>query len=206
MSSTAALTMVRVSTPPRAVWTIGHSNHELDEFAALVETHALEFVIDVRSYPYSRFAPHFNREDVKASLEARGVRYVFMGSELGGRPLHDAQYDPEGHALYGLMAEEPAFRRSIERLIDGSVRHRLCIMCSCGEPEDCHRRLLIGKVLTERGVELRHILPNGTVVSERKVRPGGDAVQSSLFEENEPLWRSTRSVSHRRRLSTSSSG
>lgn len=195
-----------VTTGPHQLWTIGHSNHELEHFAALIGDHAIEFVIDVRSYPYSQFAAHFNRETVKPWLEARGVRYVFMGHDLGGRPLRDDQYDAEGHALYHLMAQQAGFRQAIDRLVHGSERHRLAIMCSCGQPTECHRRLLVGRVLAECGVELRHILPDGGVVIEQTVRLGSEGAQSSLFEENEPPWRSTRSVSHRQRLSASSSG
>jgi uncharacterized protein (DUF488 family) len=190
----------------RALWTIGHSNHDLEPFSGLLAAHGIEFVVDVRSYPYSRFAPHFNRESLKPWLEARGVRYGFMGDDLGGRPLRDDQYDAEGHALYGLMAEEARFRQAIDRLVRGSERHRLAIMCSCGQPAECHRRLLVGKVMADRGVELRHILPDCGVVVEQTVPVGSENSQPNLFEQNAPPWRSTRSVSHRRRLSASSSG
>ena len=124
-----------VMAPSRKLWTIGHSNHEPEYFAALLQDHAIEFVIDVRSYPYSRFA-HFNRETLKPWLETRGVRYVFMGDDLGGRPVHDDQYDAEGHAIYSLMAEESGFRRAIDRLERGLEQHRLAIMCSCGQPAE----------------------------------------------------------------------
>lgn len=188
------------------LWTVGHSNHEFDAFASLLAAQEIEFVVDVRSYPYSRFAPHFNREVLQPALAAAGVRYVFMGDELGGRPSHDEHYDTEGHALYDLMADVPGFRQAVDRLADASRRHRVALMCSEGDPHACHRRLLVGKVLAERGVALRHILPDGTVRAESNVRLADESAQSSLFGEDEQPWRSTRSVSHRRRLSTSSSG
>jgi uncharacterized protein (DUF488 family) len=199
--------MEPVTTEPRTLWTIGHSNHDAEHFAALLDAHRIEYLVDIRSYPYSRFAPHFNRETLKPWLETRGVRYVFMGEDLGGRPERDDQYDADGHALYGLMAREPRFRHGIDRLVHGVDHHRLAIMCSCGQPDDCHRRLLVGKVIAEGGVELHHILPDGSVVAERTVSLGSQTTQGSLLDtQDEPLWRSTRSVSHRRRLSVSSSG
>jgi uncharacterized protein (DUF488 family) len=191
---------------PAALWTVGHSNHEFDAFAGLLAAHAIEFVADVRSYPYSRFAAQFNREDLQPALALAGVRYVFMGDELGGRPSHDEHYDAEGHARYDLMANEPRFQHAVDRLVEASRKHRLALMCSEGDPHDCHRRLLVGKVLAGRGVSLRHILPDGTVLTEEKVLLGDELAQRSLFEESEHPWRSTQSVSHRRRLSTSSSG
>jgi uncharacterized protein (DUF488 family) len=185
------------------VWTVGHSNHEFDAFAHLIEQEQIEFLIDVRSFPYSRFAPHFNREDLQKAIGQQGIRYLFLGEELGGRPTSDDHYDEEGHALYGPMSQEPAFRAAIERVLDGANAHRLALVCSEGDPHDCHRRLLVGRVLAEHGAELRHILPDGALKVEQSVAVGDASCQCSLFGEEAP-WRSTQSVSHRRRLSASS--
>ncbi|HWD10944.1 MAG TPA: DUF488 domain-containing protein [Solirubrobacteraceae bacterium] len=186
------------------VWTVGHSNHGFDAFAQLVLGQRIEFLVDVRSFPYSRFAPHFNREELGAAMTERGVRYVFLGEELGGRPKHEEHYDAEGHALYGPMSEEEPFTAAVDRLIDGAHRHRIALVCSEGNPHDCHRRLLVGKVLSDRGVELRHILADGTIRAELSVALSEDDKQCSLLEHEQKTWRSTQSVSHRRRLSTSS--
>lgn len=183
------------------IWTVGHSNHSPDRLVELLRLGEIEYLADVRSYPYSRFAPHFNREELEMLVRSAGISYVFMGEELGGRPQKDEQYDSDGHALYNKMAAEPAFATGIERLVMGAKNHRLAIMCSCGKPDECHRRLLVGKVLTERGIELVHILPSGELRTEQEV-PLVD--QAMLFGEGEIAWRSTQSVSHRRRLSTSS--
>jgi Protein of unknown function, DUF488 len=191
---------------PVVVWTVGHSNHEFDDFAQLVLGERIEFLVDVRSFPYSRYAPQFNREELRAAMTQRGVRYLFLGEELGGRPTRDEHYDDEGHALYGPMSEEQPFKAAVDRLLDGARRHRIALVCSEGDPHNCHRRLLVGKVLTHHGVELRHILPDGTVRPERSVALHEDDHQRSLFGDNEDAWRSTQSVSHRRRLSASSGG
>ena len=186
------------------VWTIGHSNHGVDEFARLVSSEQIDFLVDVRSFPYSRYAPHFNRDELEAAMTRRGVRYLFMGEELGGRPTSEDHYDDEGHALYGPMSEEAAFMSGVERLIEGARSHRIALVCSEGDPQDCHRRLLVGKVLADRGIELRHILPDGRIRTELSVALSDDHAQCSFFAEETP-WRSTQSVSHRRRLSASSS-
>jgi uncharacterized protein (DUF488 family) len=186
-----------------AVWTIGHSNHALERFAQLLRAQGVEYVVDVRSYPYSRVAPHFNREELEASLRRRGVGYLFFGNELGGRPSRQEHYDELGHARYDRMAEQPTFQAAVRRLIRGCREHRLALLCSEGQPDECHRRLLVGKVLAERGVHLRHILPSGAVRQEVAVVLGSGDGQETLFGKETP-WRSTQSVSHRRRLSTSS--
>lgn len=187
-----------------AIWTVGHSNHGLDVFARLVLNEQVGFLVDVRSFPYSRFAPHFNRDEIEAAMARRGVGYLFLGDELGGRPTRDEHYDADGHALYGPMSEEKAFADAIERLAAGAQAHRISLLCSEGDPQHCHRRLLVGKVLTDRGIELRHILTDGTIRTERSVAVSDDA-QCTLLEDEQTAWRSTQSVSHRRRLSASSS-
>jgi uncharacterized protein (DUF488 family) len=191
---------------PPTVWTVGHSNHDLEAFAALVQRHQIAHLLDIRSHPYSRFAPHFNREELQTAMEAHGIRYLFLGLALGGRPRREDQLDATGHALYGRMAQEPAFTDAIDQLLQGASERRLALLCSCGEPRDCHRRLLVGKVLCDRGSELRHILPDGRVLTERSVALSDDHAQDTLFGHDELSWRSTRSVLRRRLLSASSHG
>jgi uncharacterized protein (DUF488 family) len=195
---------VTMSARP-VVWTVGHSNHGFDDFARLVLGERIEFLIDVRSYPFSRYTPHFNRDELEAGLAPLGVRYVFLGEALGGRPTREEHYDPEGRALYGPMSEEDSFRAAVDRLIDGARRYRIALVCSEGNPHDCHRRLLVGKVLAEAGVELRHILPDGSVRTEVSVELFAAEGQCSFLDAEQTPWRSTQSVSHRRRLSASSS-
>lgn len=190
--------------PPATIWTIGHSNHPFEAFLRLLEGEGIEVVADIRSFPYSRFVPQFNREDLELALRDTALRYLYLGEALGGRPSRDAHYDADGRALYGPMSEEPSFQAAIDRLLSGVRTNRIALLCSEAHPHDCHRRLLVGRVLAERGLVLRHILPDGSVESEREVKltPADD--QATLFGEGAPPWRSTQSVSRKRRLSASS--
>jgi uncharacterized protein (DUF488 family) len=183
------------------IWTVGHSNHEFETFAQILCAQRIESIVDVRSYPYSRIAPHFGREELQESLTALDIAYLFRGEQLGGRPSRADHYDERGHALYELMAEEPSFREAIDELLVSAETERLAILCSEADPEHCHRRLLVGKVLTERKVQLRHILADRSVLSERRV-PLPRYVQDTLFGEGERSWRSTQSVLHRRAQNT----
>jgi uncharacterized protein (DUF488 family) len=174
------------------VFTVGHSNHTLDEFVDLLRQHAIEVVVDVRSAPYSRYSSHFNRDQLKAALRLVEIQYVFQGDTLGGRPPGDEFYDDEGHVRYDRTSEAPFFQEGLERLCDGARHYRVAMMCSEGKPHECHRHLLNARVLSERGVNVNHILPDGTLVVESDIpRP----VQTpSLFEPEEEQWRSVRSV------------
>jgi uncharacterized protein (DUF488 family) len=88
------------------------------------------------------------------------------------------------------MSERPDFKKALSRILDGASRHRIALLCSEGNPTHCHRRLLVGKVLAEQGVQLSHIMPDGLVLSEREVQLPDENQQFSLLEERDP-WRST---------------
>ncbi|MCA1704770.1 MAG: DUF488 domain-containing protein [Actinobacteria bacterium] len=178
----------------QSIWTIGHSSHEMPRFVKLLQDACIDVVADVRSQPFSRFNPHFNREPLRTALREPDIRYVFLGGELGGRPPESEFYDGDGHVLYGCVAETSRFRAGLERLLDGAASYRVAMMCSEEDPTNCHRRLLITRVLVDKGVLVVHLRGDGTKVAE-SVLTSADPVQPPLFEEEDPAWRSTRSVS-----------
>jgi uncharacterized protein (DUF488 family) len=167
------------------IWTAGHSTHPVDELVALLRAARIEVLADVRSQPYSRHNPQFRRENLKASLEEAGLRYVFLGAELGGRPPEPEFYDAKGHARYDLVMGTDRFRAGLERLLTGVASYRVAIMCSEEDPARCHRRLLVTRALVQRGVEVRHIRGNGQVVAEAESGPGSPGTtQPMLFGDH----------------------
>ena len=143
------------------VYTIGHSNHELETFIALLGMHEITAIADVRSTPYSRFNPDFNRESIEGFLRSRGIVYSFLGHELGGRTDDPEMYGPTGTIDYDRVADTSLFRKGISRLESGIDRYRIAIMCAEKDPLDCHRSLLVGQVLGRQGLEVAHIHANG---------------------------------------------
>jgi uncharacterized protein (DUF488 family) len=138
------------------VFTIGHSNHDWSTFKQLLKKADIGAIADVRSSPASRL-PHYNRASLKDRLNATGIAYVFLGLELGGRPKGGSRPD------YELMAASPLFAEGIQQVEEIAPRTRLALMCSEHEPLTCHRCLLVGRRLAERGVTIAHILRDGTV-------------------------------------------
>ena len=150
------------------VFTVGHSNHSSAAFLALLQKHSIDEVVDVRSSPYSRHTPHFNRDILARILgggDKGGIKYVFMGSELGGRPADRSCYDANGRVCYDRLADTDLFKGGIIRMIRIANEHRAVLMCSEKEPLDCHRTLLVARVLVKRGIVVKHILANGSVES-----------------------------------------
>jgi uncharacterized protein (DUF488 family) len=119
----------------------------------------------VRSVPYSRYASQFNKSNIQKVLPANGIKYLFLGKELGGRPQDPRFYDSEGNVLYSKIAESPCFTEGIERLTRSIRKYQVAIMCSEENPDHCHRRLLIGEILTGKAIQVLHIRKNGTIQS-----------------------------------------
>lgn len=133
------------------VFTIGHSNHSLECFLELLRAHGVDEVVDVRSAPYSGYAPHFNHDSLKDALENVGIDYLFMGGELGGRPADRSCYDDNGRVMYGKVAETDGFKEGLRQVIRGADERRIALMCSEKEPLECHRTLLAAHNLAQRG-------------------------------------------------------
>ena len=183
------------------MFTVGHSNHSAEKFAVLLRRHGIEVLVDVRSRPYSRHAPQFNATGIEATLSGDGIRYLYLGRELGGRPEEDMFYDTEGRVDYALVGRSQPFLDGISRL-EQEVRTRVvALMCSEEDPTHCHRRLLVGRALEELGFTLRHIRGDGSIQIEGET----DGGQPVLFPESEASPRkSIRSASRKRRRPSSS--
>ena len=180
-------------------FTLGHSNHASETWLALVRQHQIEVVVDTRSSPYSKYAPHFDKEIMQRSLEQAGTRYLFLGAELGGRPANPDYYDASGHVLYSRLRDDARFKAAVARLEAGMERFRVALVCGEEDPAHCHRRLLIGRVLTERGHTMLHIRGDGRIETDETVAAASGkslvGVQRELFAEiEEDKWRSTASV------------
>jgi uncharacterized protein (DUF488 family) len=142
--------------------TIGHSNLPADQFAAMLKANRVTAIVDVRSVPFSRRFPWFSSRTLSERLHSKGIAYMMMGDTLGGRPTNPALYRDDA-ADYEAMAATAEFQTSIDRIVVEATRHRLCLMCSEREPLDCHRCLLVGRTLAERGCTVAHILGHGAV-------------------------------------------
>ena len=209
-----------VSAERSPVVTIGHSNHGPDAFAALLRQHGVNVVVDVRSAPYSRYLPHFNKEHLAKTLKETGIRYSFLGKELGGQPADRESYDADGRVVYDKLAETAAFKGGIEYLLDAAAVHpstssepapysiqridtirgrtaaspaqRLALMCSEKEPLDCHRTLLIAPALAKRGVNVAHIHADGNLESHEGAM--NRLLDSFKLPHNGDLFRSREAV------------
>ncbi|MFE9747317.1 DUF488 family protein [Saccharothrix saharensis] len=142
------------------VLTIGHSVHDFPNFVRLLRRHGVTAVADVRSVPLSRFNPQFNRGSVERGLHDSDIRYAFLGKELGAR-TEDLSCYVDGRVQYERLAKTPEFISGIDRVLRGARTERIAVMCAEREPLDCHRTILVARVLVEHGLVVGHVHADG---------------------------------------------
>lgn len=158
--------------------TIGHSNHSLEHFLELLRLHRVQVLVDVRSSPYSARLPQFNREPLKAALRTAGIRYLFLGEELGARRSERHCY-VDGVARYERIAKTPAFQSGLERVTRGMQQFRSALMCAEKDPLECHRTILVCRHLRDVA-QIQHIRADGSLESHE------DAETRLMAEERVP--------------------
>ncbi len=139
------------------LYSIGHGNKSIETLIEELKHFGINYLIDIRSKPYSKYNPQFNQNELKFSLEKKGITYTFMGDVLGGLPDDNSCYT-NGHVDYDKLKEKDFFKNGLKRLITANEKKvKVAIMCSESKPEECHRTKLIGEELIKLGINLNHI-------------------------------------------------
>jgi uncharacterized protein (DUF488 family) len=132
----------------------------LADFLGLLGRAGITALADVRSQPYSRRHPHYNRPDLEAVLAQGGINYVFLGHSLGGRPEDPDVYDAEGRVDYERVRKTSIFRQGVEELLALQAK-KTVLFCAEEDPLDCHRGLMIAPALLEAGIAACHLRGDG---------------------------------------------
>jgi len=147
---------------PKQCFTIGYGNSPIDRFITFLQNVSIDIIIDVRSSPYSRFNPHFNRENLENSLHRRDIGYRYMGDRIGGRYFDPVLLFPDGTVNYRKVRDTEKFQKGITDLLSIiSSGMTVALMCAEKEPERCHRFALISPDLQAKGISVIHIRPEG---------------------------------------------
>lgn len=163
---------------------IGYAKRSIDEVIGLLEARGVRFLVDVRSAPWSQYQPDFSRDALARHVEERGITYLFLGEELGGRPKDADCYDAKGRVDYEACRRRPAFQRGIGRLLRAwEGGHRVALLCSESRPQECHRSKLLGAALREAGVAVMHVDENDAMVSQEEVMERLSGGQLPLFDD-----------------------
>lgn len=179
----------------REIWTIGHSNRDLETFLKLLAGPPIGLVADVRRFPGSNRHPHFNREALEAELGQRGISYRHL-VDLGGRRGRRLPDSPntgwrvEAFNAFADYMATPEFEAALDELIARADHERTAIMCSEALPWRCHRRL-IADALIVRGWTVLDIIGPASVKSHA-LTDFARVADDRLSYPAEPLFESDR--------------
>ncbi|MCO5191552.1 MAG: DUF488 domain-containing protein [Anaerolineae bacterium] len=166
------------------IYTIGYGSRAIDDLIAVLHQHDIAYLIDVRSAPYSRYKPEFSKNELDTTLRAVGIRYLFLGRSLGGRP-DDPDCYSDGKVDYDKVKHAHFFQQGIGRIQTAfEQQQRVVLMCSEGKPETCHRSKLIGAVLDDLGIPVAHIDENDEIQSQQAIIDRVTGGQMTLFGDH----------------------
>jgi uncharacterized protein (DUF488 family) len=173
------------------IFTIGHSNHTTEKFLALLRLHGITAVADVRSSPRTRVNPDFSQPFIERVLSEAGIRYLFLGDELGARSSNEACYE-KGRVRYDRLAKQTLFQHSLDRVEIDSEKDVLALMCAEKDPLQCHRCILVSRHLADRKLDVTHILADGKTETHQETilrlkQSLGLATQRDLFHSDDDL-------------------
>lgn len=152
------------------LYTIGHSQHEFEYFGNLLKMYDINYLLDVRSTPYSKYAETYNKEQLSSLLCTKGITYSFMGRFFGARPDNVELYNEEGYLDFERMSYSDLFIKGMESVSLGLERgNNIVLMCTEKDPIDCHRAIMVARAFSLRGIDVKHILPSGKYQTQQEL-------------------------------------
>ncbi len=151
---------------PQTIYTVGHSNLSFLNFLSLIQANDITHIIDIRSIPYSRHAPWSNKSRLPDMLRPFNIGYTYLGHKLGGKkkPISETRRQ-QG------VTPKAIYDDAIQMLLRLSLRDNLTLLCSEGDPANCHRQHIIAQTLLDSGTKVIHILKDGSLKEAWKEDP-----------------------------------
>lgn len=152
------------------LFTIGHSQYSIDYFIGLLNKYGIDYLLDVRSTPYSKYAEQYNKENISRELKSANIKYSFLGKYFGARPQNTELYADEGYLDFERVRGSQDFNKGIENVILGlNQGHKIALMCTEKEPIDCHRAILVARAFEIQMIYAKHILSNGKILTQQQL-------------------------------------
>lgn len=165
------------------IYTIGYGNRTIETFISLLQQYGIEYVVDIRTAPYSKYNQDFSKTALQEKLTTHGIGYLFLGDQLGGKPK-DEFYYTDGKVDYDKLNQAEFYQTGIARLrIALQKQYRVALMCSELKPEMCHRSKLIGQTLDQGEIVVQHIDETGLLKTQLEVINRLTQGQLSFFEQ-----------------------
>ena len=166
------------------IYTIGYGARAIDKFIYLLKIVETDYLVDVRSSPYSKHNEDFSQRVLRQHLKTHNIGYIFMGEQLGGRPSDELCYT-DGKVDYDKVSRTSFYKEGIARLhVALEKQYKVVLMCSELKPQNCHRSKLIGQTLVQDGIFVQHIDENGRLQNQDEVITKLTNGQLNIFEQS----------------------
>jgi uncharacterized protein (DUF488 family) len=141
--------------PRTALFTIGYEGRALDELIAILASHRVDRVIDVRELPLSR-RRGFSKTPLGSALGAAGIEYVHVRE--AGNPYRRLKEDiSRAELLAKYKTHLASARDAVTAVVAEAQGHRAALLCYEADPAECHRSLLAPRVARRLRVTVRDL-------------------------------------------------
>lgn len=150
----------------KQLFTIGHSTLPAEQFVRLLQQHDIDYVLDVRSTAFSKYASQYNSDVLPGTLEKAGIKYAGMGKYFGARQKQKEYYAKDGYLDFEKFRDSELFQMGLANVQKGLQNYNIALMCTEKDPFDCHRAIMVSRGFELAGVEVSHILTDGTLLKQ----------------------------------------
>lgn len=152
------------------IYTIGHSNYAVEKLIHMLKHYNINCVVDIRGIPYSKYNIQYNKETIAETLKEEGFLYIYMAKEFAANRENKRSYNKEGYSDFEKVIIEIEFLNGIERLKKGCEKgYRIALLGAMQDPIRCHRSILVGRALSNEGFNVKHILDDYTVATQKMI-------------------------------------
>ena len=152
------------------IFTIGHSNYNVEKLIDMLRYYNINCVVDIRGTPYSKYNVQYNKETIRNTLIKEGFVYIYMAKEFAAKRDNKESYNKEGYSDFEKVIYEDDFKNGIERLKNGCEKgYRIALLGAMQDPIRCHRSILVGRALVENGFNVKHILDDYSIVYQTDI-------------------------------------
>lgn len=152
------------------LYSIGHSKHEFNKFLKMLKDNNIDYLLDVRSSPFSKYAETYNKDNLKDLLDQNGIVYWHMGGYFGARPEEKELYTQENYLDFEKVRAGKKFQDGVKSVLTGlNEGKNIVLMCTERDPMDCHRAIMVSKGFLDAGVNVKHILPDGSIETQKEL-------------------------------------
>lgn len=150
------------------IYTIGHSNYPVERLIDMLKHYNIDTVVDIRGTPYSKYNVQYNKEVIEHTLKEAGFIYIYMATELAAKRINKISYNEEGYSDFEKVVNEESFKNGIQRLKNGVLKgYKIALLGAMQDPIRCHRSILVGRELIKYGFNVKHILDDYKLASQK---------------------------------------